>query len=118
MGNIFLFFFPKAKVVPFGKDDLALVSPGNDEIESSCKIDLWFSSHGGIYCYSTVLPIVNYLWPFPLGYFIAVEYVMSQGQDRGEGIKTTQRMMERLEIRNDDLEAGAYFDLLNPQTSS
>jgi predicted adenylyl cyclase CyaB len=47
-----------------------------------------------------------------LGAFVELEYVLRPGEDRGRGAAEIARLMRRLDIRDEDLVATAYADLL------
>jgi predicted adenylyl cyclase CyaB len=53
-----------------------------------------------------------------LGTFAELEVVMKPGQPTAEGEELARDLMEKLEIRPEDLLAGAYLDLLAGQASA
>lgn len=51
-----------------------------------------------------------------LGTFVELEVVLKPGQSTAEGDELARDLMEKLEIRSEDLLAGAYLDLLTEKT--
>ena len=47
-----------------------------------------------------------------LGRFVELEYVAREGEDLAEAARSVRRLMEKLEIAEEDLESRAYVDLL------
>jgi len=47
-----------------------------------------------------------------LGHFLELEVVLAPGQSAAEGERIARELMARLEVRPEDLIAGAYLDLL------
>ena len=49
-----------------------------------------------------------------MGHWLVLEVVLEPGQSADDGARVAREMMLALGIREDDLESGAYIDLLAP----
>jgi predicted adenylyl cyclase CyaB len=49
-----------------------------------------------------------------LGTFVELEWIMQPGQTQAQGVRAVAELMQRLEITEAELVAGAYIDLLSP----